>query len=361
MGQYRICVYAISKNEEKFVQSWMKSASEADLVIVLDTGSTDQTVPMLEKLGAQVSQQIISPWRFDEARNRSLALVPEDVDICVCVDLDERFEPGWRDKLEAAWKKDTLRARYRYTWSFNPDGSEGCVFWIDKIHARKGFRWEHPVHEVLVYTGDGPCNTIDADGIQLNHFPDYKKSRAQYLPLLELAVKEKPDDDRNMHYLGREYMYRREWDKCISTLLRHLEMPQAVWKDERCASMRFLARAYLEKGDSEQARCWYYKSIAEAPYLREPYMDFAMMLYQQQDWYGVLYLTECALRIAERPRTYICEAAAWGSLPYDLASLGYYYTGNYPKAVDMVNKALEYAPDDTRLLANQELMRQACQ
>lgn len=360
MGRYNICVYAISKNEEKHVKLWMESMREADRVVVLDTGSDDQTVSLLRKLGAEVTVEKINPWRFDTARNRSLELVPEDTDICVCVDLDERFEPGWREKLEAAWQPETVRARYRYTWSFNPDGSEGCVFWIDKIHARKGFRWEHPVHEVLVYTENRPCLIMDADGIQLNHYPDPKKSRAQYLPLLELAVKEKPDDDRNMHYLGREYMYRGEWDKCISTLLRHLSMPQAVWKDERCASMRFLARAYLEKGDFEQARGWYHKSIAEAPYLREPYMDFAMMLYQQQDWYGVLYLTECALRIVERPRSYICEAASWGSLPYDLASLGYYYTGNYPKALEMVNKALEFTPDDPRLLANQELMQQAC-
>lgn len=37
------------------------------------------------------------------ARNISLDHVPEDVDICVCTDLDELFEPGWRKKLEEAW------------------------------------------------------------------------------------------------------------------------------------------------------------------------------------------------------------------------------------------------------------------
>ena len=268
MGRYNICVYAISKNEEKHVRLWMESMKEADQIVVLDTGSADQTVPLLRELGADVFEEKITPWRFDTARNRSLALVPDDVDICVCVDLDERFEPGWRDKLVAVWQPDTSRARYRYTWSFNPDGSEGCVFWIDKIHARKGFTWEHPVHEVLVYTGNTPYQIIDADGIQLNHYPDPTKSRAQYLPLLELAVQEKPDDDRNMHYLGREYMYRGEWGKCIATLLRHLQMPKAVWRDERCASMRYLAKAYLEMGDPEQARAWYYKSMGEAPYLR---------------------------------------------------------------------------------------------
>ena len=39
-----VTVYAISKNEEKFVGRWAKSMREADHVVVLDTGSTDGTV-----------------------------------------------------------------------------------------------------------------------------------------------------------------------------------------------------------------------------------------------------------------------------------------------------------------------------
>ena len=41
MGNYKVCVYAICKNEEQFARRWMESMSEADLVVVLDTGSTD--------------------------------------------------------------------------------------------------------------------------------------------------------------------------------------------------------------------------------------------------------------------------------------------------------------------------------
>ena len=94
MNHYRICVYAISKNEERFVKTWAESMSEADKMIVLDTGSTDGTVEQLRACGAEVHTAHIDPWRFDTARNRSLALVPEDYDICVCTDLDERFHPG---------------------------------------------------------------------------------------------------------------------------------------------------------------------------------------------------------------------------------------------------------------------------
>ena len=99
MNKYKICVYAICKNEEQFVEKWVKSMSEADKIIVLDTGSTDKTVSKLKSAGATVYEERITPWRFDTARNRSLELVPDDIDICVCVDLDERFESGWRLSL----------------------------------------------------------------------------------------------------------------------------------------------------------------------------------------------------------------------------------------------------------------------
>ena len=61
----KVCVYAISKNEEKFVSRWVDSMKEADEIHVLDTGSTDNTVSKLKELGVNVVSKIISPWRFD--------------------------------------------------------------------------------------------------------------------------------------------------------------------------------------------------------------------------------------------------------------------------------------------------------
>ncbi len=359
MGKYYVCVYAICKNEESFVDQWMDSMGEADRVVVLDTGSEDKTVERLRARGAEVTVEVIAPWRFDTARNRSLELVPEDTDICVCTDLDEVFHPGWRKALEAAWVPGAGQASYRYTWSFQANGAEGVVFWYEKIHARKGYQWVHPVHEVLRWTGEGsPGPMVNAEGVQLDHHPDPKKSRGQYLPLLELSIQEEPEDDRNVHYLGREYMYRGRWDDCIRTLKEHLKMPTAVWRDERAASMRYIAKSYWEKGDTTQARDWYLRAITEAPHLREPYMDLALMLYVQEEWEGVLYFTACALAITIRPRSYICEAAAWGSLPHDLRSIAFYHTGAYAEAVEEVKKALALEPDNQRLKDNLKWMEQ---
>lgn len=352
MGKYKICVYAICKNEEKFVDRWMASMSEADEIHVLDTGSEDGTVPRLRTLGAHVEVEKIMPWRFDAARNRSLELVPRDADICVCTDLDEMFHPGWRAALETAWRPDAGRARYRYTWSFQPDGREGVVFWLDQIHSRLGWKWVGPVHEVLT-GGDG--STVTA-ALQLDHHPDSGKSRGQYLPLLELAVAEDPENDRNMHYLGREYMYYGRWQDSIETLKRHLSLKSARWADERCASMRFLARDFEALGRDEEAEAWHLRAVAEAPYLREPWMDYALFAYGREDWETVVWLTERAIAIRERPGTYITEPQSWGSLPHDLASLGYFYTGRRKKALKQVEKALKIEPENSRLLENRRLM-----
>ena len=357
MGKYKVCVYAICKNESKFVQRWMDSMSEADMVVVLDTGSTDDTAQKLRDAGAQVTVEQISPWRFDLARNRSLELVPEDADICVCTDLDEVFHPGWRDRLENAWGQGVCQVSYRYTWSFEPDGSEGYVFWSEKIHSRHGWRWAHPVHEVLEWTGEGPRPAITpVEGIQLDHYPDHGKSRGQYLPLLELSVQEAPEDDRNMHYLGREYMYRGRWDDCIRTLQHHLRMPTATWADERAASMRYMAKAYANKGNDPVALSWYLRAIAQAPHLREPYTDLAAFLYEREQWDGVLYFTGLALDITHRPRTYICEAAAWGSLPWDLRAIAFYHTGRLAQALEAAQQAARLSPMDQRLANNVQVL-----
>ncbi|MFZ4600543.1 MAG: glycosyl transferase family 2, partial [Terrimicrobiaceae bacterium] len=70
----RIAVYAISKNEEQFVERFCKSAEDADLVMIADTGSTDDTVGLARELGATVNRICITPWRFDKARDAALAL-----------------------------------------------------------------------------------------------------------------------------------------------------------------------------------------------------------------------------------------------------------------------------------------------
>ena len=132
---------------------------------------------------------------------------------------------------------------------------------------------------MLTYVGDNKEEFITTDSITVNHYPDDTKSRSSYLPLLELSVLEDPTDDRNMHYLGREYMFYGMWDKGIETLERHLTLEKATWKDERSASMRFIARCYKNLGNVNQARIWLERAINETPYLREPNIEYGSVKY----------------------------------------------------------------------------------
>jgi len=356
MNKYKVVVYAICKNEEKFVERWVNSMSEADEIYVLDTGSTDDTCEELKKRGVKVTRREIKPWRFDVARNMSLDLVSSDADICVCTDLDEVFRPGWRRCLENIWDNDITRLRYNYNWSFDSCGNPAVNFYIEKIHTRNDYKWTHPVHEVLTYVGNKEEKFKTNDDITLDHFPDSTKSRGSYLSLLELSVEENPNDDRNMHYLGREYMFHQRWNDCIDTLIRHLSLPSATWKDERAASMRFIARSYKNLKRYEEARMWLDKAIMEAPYLRDAYIERALLEYELGNYSEIEKYVKEALKIVSHAKTYINEPFSWDHTPYDLLSISTYYQERYDDALYYVDNAIKISPNDDRLLKNKEII-----
>lgn len=355
MKKYKVCVYAITKNEEKFVNRWYESMKEADEIYVLDTGSTDNTVKLLKDLNVKVKTKKIKPWRFDVARNESLNLVSEDADICVCTDLDEVFVKGWRKELEKAWQ-DNNRIKYNYNWSFDKNGNPAVNFYIDKIHQRHGYKWVHPVHEVLQCEFSEKIGICDK--IVLNHYPDKAKSRGQYLPLLEISVQEDPEDDRNMHYLGREYMFYGRYNECIETLLKHLHLKKATWKDERSASMRYIARSYMSLNRIDEARMYYKMAIIETPHLREPLVELAMLEFKEGNYSKVNEYCFKALEITSKYKSYINEPFSWDATIDDLLGASLANLGVYDLALIFINRALEKDPDNERLLKNKKIIEE---
>jgi glycosyltransferase involved in cell wall biosynthesis len=358
MGKYKICVYAICKNEQKFVDKWMDSMEKADLVVVTDTGSSDETAAKLRERGAVVYEEEIAPWRFDVARNKSLEHVPQDVDICVCTDLDEVFTDGWRESLESAWQPDTTTGKYLYNWSLKPDNTPDIQFNYFKVHARNGYKWVHPIHECLAFVGTPPEQVVYIPGMVLNHYPDPSKSRGSYLPLLEMAVQESPADDRMVYYLGREYMYQAQWEKCIHTLRNYLQLPGAWWNEERCAAMRWIAASYNALKDTTQAYGWYFRAVAEAPHMREPYVECARMAYGLHDWPAAFYMAQEALKIKSKSPTYINMGYCWDYTPDDYCAIACYWLGIYDLALEHAKAALQFSPNDERLANNLRLVEE---
>lgn len=352
----KVAVYSIAKNEENFVQRWIDSCREADSIVLLDTGSTDDTTQVaVDALRDHPGQNVVAieeftPWRFDTARNRALSLVPHDIDICISLDLDEILTPGWRQALERI-DRSVTRPRYKYVWSWNPDGSEGLVYGGDKIHHRHNYTWKHPVHEVIKRDPDASPEVQGwVEGLQIHHHPDSTKSRGQYFPLLEMAVEESPDDDRNVFYLAREYFFHRRFDDADRMFRRHLELSR--WGAERAASHRFLAQIH-----HTDAEAHLYRAIAESPMRRESWVSLALHYYGAKAWLECRFAAEMALRVTEKPLDYLCETYAWGSMPYDLAAVACHHLGDSDAAFAYGAEAVAREPDDERLRTNMEFYR----
>lgn len=344
----KIAVYSIAKNEAQFVERWYESAKDADYILICDTGSTDSTVADAEALGINVTHIKVDPWRFDVARNASLDAIPDDIDLCIALDMDEVLVKGWRAHAEEAWRQGFTRPRYSYTWSWNEDGTPGLVYGGDKIHARAGARWKHPVHEVLDLPGEiqGWC------GLEILHFPDTSKSRSQYLPLLELAVQEDQEDDRNAHYLAREYFFSGNYEKAAAEFVRHLNLPRAVWVPERAASMRYLFKITGDQSFLDAA-------IVECPDRREAWVELAQLEHDRHQWWACLDASINALKIKSRPLEYLTEAFAWGALPHDLAAIAAFNLGLFAEAEYQGGEALKFSPTDTRLIDNMRFYTEA--
>ena len=354
-NKYKICVYAICKNEEKFVDRWMDHVSNADVVIVVDTGSSDNTIEKLKKRGALVYSINATPFRFDYSRNECLKFIPDDIDICVSSDLDDVIEHGWREHLENAWTRETTRGLYLYNWSVNTDGSPAVQYTWDRIHSRHGYKWIYPTHEILEYIGEGEEKQVYIEGMLYNHHPDPSKNRSLNLPLLKLAIKENPNNSRNLYYLGREYMFDSSWDDCILTLKEYLALPTSNWEDERSSSMRFIAKSYFEKGEILNSKKWFHKAISESILSREPYVGLSLLAYLEKDWISVYYYANEALKIKEKSFDFANDANSWDFTPYDLAALGCYNLNMIAKAIEFSEQAINLSPNDDRLLNNHKI------
>lgn len=306
----RIAVYAIAKNESLFVERFLESVRDADVICISDTGSTDDTIQKIldtsHSLGIHEKVRLnsinISPWRFDSARNASLAQVPIEVDICVCLDFDEVIIGDWKNTIIAAWiRNDVTRLRYMYAQSWNSDNTPEVYYVADKIHSRHGYRWEMPVYETLKYDlryGDEKLYLLDENSFRIHRFSDANKSRDSYLSLLELAVKENCHSSKHVHYYARELYFCKRYEDAIREFRRYLSLESSVCELERSTSYRYIGDCYYALRKYAEAISAYNNAISEYPRGREAYESLAHVYRTLCDWNNVILSCEEGLSIS---------------------------------------------------------------
>lgn len=358
----KICIYAICKDEMKYAAKWLDSMSEADYIVILDTGSTDGTYEFFKNdpRVTRVEQKIINPWRFDVARNESLKLVPNDANILLSTDLDELFDPGWGNLIREKWTEDTWRGHYQYVWSHTVTGAPAETFWYDKMHIR-GYKWHFAVHEVLLppqgYDGieeEKQGHLIDfGSDIVLHHYPDPAKSRANYFDLLKLRVEEQPDEVYGYYLLGREYGNLHKFDEAVENFEICLSLPNI----EKFPLVRYCVLGYMGdicciKGNLAKATWYYNEQLFIDNTYREPYYNLANIYNTKGQFDFAFTIMKKGLENSHQHYDWTERSVCWHEGPFDVLSIACYNLDKIDLGIEYVVKALQLSPMDDRIQKN---------
>ena len=293
----KIAVYTIALNEEKHVERWYNSVKDADYILIADTGSTDRTVEIAKSLGINVYNISIKPWRFDVARNTALALLPDDIDLCVSLDMDETISEGWREILE----KTTGN---QITYVFDNYYKQHSMV-NNKIHSRHGYVWKFIMHEGIVQDRTVPDIEF-AYGLEVYHLPDTEKPRSQYLDLIKAALDETRNITRYYKYYTDALVSLERYEEAEEWYLKMLEVPGFSNYDSAHV-YRILAKIVPEKFGEYILCC-----LGEAPDRREPYYYIAKWYGENDRWEECLVWCEKALAVKDITVDIFKDNDAWG-------------------------------------------------
>lgn len=239
----RLSVCIIAKNEAGHIEPALQSVRDvADQIIVVDTGSTDSTVEIASRFGAQIVHHV---WSDDFAAARNAALPHIQCKWVFWLDADERLLPNSREELrQIAARDDALAATIVRKDYITGEGARqfAATHLLRLMLADCGISWSGRCHE----QPDPPVNELaDRLGLKLlpsrivlDHVADYFgpgrfQKQKRNARLLEMEIKERPD---RLYYViqcaaalqdlndprGPELM-----TQAVATIARHRDDPKA--------------------------------------------------------------------------------------------------------------------------------------
>ena len=183
-----------------------------------------------------------------------------------------------------------------------------------------------------------------------------------------MRAKENPEDWYGLIYLAHEYYYRGYDQKAIDLLDRIITDYKEHYNSlEQASCYLFMGDGYKSLADKEendeskkydyrsQAKKCYSMAIKIEPTYIEPYLNFAKVCMDCDEWeLSEIYIKK-GLKNSFRHYTWLERDNSWSWEPWDLLCLATYYGGKKRDAIVYAAKALSFEPDSERLQNNLKL------
>ena len=145
-----LAVLILTKNEEANISQVVRNAFEcANQVVVIDSGSSDNTIKLAEEQGAKVCYR---EWDNDFAAQRNFGLLQTENDWVLYLDADERLDSKLIKSIKKVLLLDDRTKQYimqRKSVAFGTEFNHGVLYpdYVKRMFPRTAVKWVHKVHE----------------------------------------------------------------------------------------------------------------------------------------------------------------------------------------------------------------------
>lgn len=238
----------IVKNEAQRIGAAIRSVQRVPAindVVVLDTGSTDETRLIAADLGARV---IEGPWQgFADTRNECIEYCRNDW--VVTLDGDEILSrPGDLSTFLEQDPSDTDGAAVRVQCIGAAGGKAESLVSI-RAHRRSRGRWQFPVHNVLV--GLKAIAVVDAE-IEAYYDSDLDDATHRRLQVLLEHHKADPEEIHYLFYIAKGYRVLGDHGRVIEWGDRYFDIAGADTSGSPSV-LHWMAESHLALGDAGEA------------------------------------------------------------------------------------------------------------
>ncbi|RKY88242.1 hypothetical protein DRQ09_03185, partial [candidate division KSB1 bacterium] len=263
-------------------------------IIVVDTGSTDDTVNIARKYGAKV---YFKEWNddFSEARNESLKYATGKW--IVVLDADEFIDRDNYNKLLEYLNSGEGIAYYLNFRSQVPESKAGSVFINSHPRVFKnglGIYYEGRIHEQIIVSVMKAGGKILPTCVMVEHY-GYQKDETtrkrkieRNINILKKEISEKPECGINYYYLGEEYSLLFDWEKAINFYENGI-LKGDLSSFNRSVLHQNLGSAYLNTGRLDKAIKEAEVSIELNDTLFTPYLIIAEAYFKKGNFNGVIW------------------------------------------------------------------------